>query len=167
MGETRRRSTEPRLTLVSFKICSKLSLNTLDNHFIPFLTGQQSSQLRSMPKNCAFYTNDGNLRKSWAFLDIVYYKSNSFYSFSAERLWQGLYRRKKQNKSGNFVFKPRGEHDEQNASMNYVVSSHLSPRPVSENISFSIEEIQYYVLFNIIAGPEAVLRQPLEDMKVF
>ena len=27
--------------------------------------------------------------------------------------------------------------------------------------------IQYYVLFNIIAGPEAVLRQPLEDMKVF
>ena len=100
MGETRRRSTEPRLTLVSFKICSKLSLNTLDNHFIPFLTGQQSSQLRSMPKNCAFYTNDGNLRKSWAFLDIVYYKSNSFYYFSAERLWQGLYRRKKQNKSG-------------------------------------------------------------------
>ena len=94
MGETRRRSTEPRLTLVSFKICSKLSLNTLDNHFIPFLTGQQSSQLRSMPKNCAFYTNDGNLRKSWAFLDIVYYKSNSFYYFSAERLWQGLYRRK-------------------------------------------------------------------------
>ena len=62
LGETRRRSTEPRLTLVSFKICSKLSLNTLDNHFIPFLTGQQSSQLRSMPKNCAFYTNDGNLR---------------------------------------------------------------------------------------------------------
>ena len=62
LGETRRRSTEPRLTLVSFKICSKLSLNTLDNHFIPFLTGQQSSQLRSMPKNCAFYTNDGNMR---------------------------------------------------------------------------------------------------------
>ena len=62
LGETRRRSTEPRLTLVSFKICSKLSLNTLDNHFIPFLTGQQSFQLRSMPKNCAFYTNDGNLR---------------------------------------------------------------------------------------------------------
>ena len=62
LGETRRRSTEPRLTLVSFKICSKLSLNTLDNHFIPFLTGQQSSQLRSMPKNCAFYTHDGNLR---------------------------------------------------------------------------------------------------------
>ena len=83
LGETWRRSTEPRLTLVSFKICSKLSLNTLDNHFIPFLTGQQSSQLRSMPKNCAFYTNDGNLRTSWAFLDIVYYKSNSFYSFSA------------------------------------------------------------------------------------
>ena len=53
---------KPRLTLVSFNICSKLSLNTLDNHFIPFLTGQQSSQLRSMPKNCAFYTNDGNLR---------------------------------------------------------------------------------------------------------
>ena len=49
LGETRRRSTEPRLTLVSFKICSKLSLNTLNNHFIPFLTGQQSSQLRSMP----------------------------------------------------------------------------------------------------------------------
>ena len=62
LGETRRRSTEPRLTLVSFKICTKLSLNTLDNHFIPFLTGQQSSQLRSMPKNCAFYTHDGNLR---------------------------------------------------------------------------------------------------------
>ena len=62
LGETRRRSTEPRLTLVSFKICSKLSLNTLDNHFIPFLTGQQSPQLRSMLKNCAFYTNDGNLR---------------------------------------------------------------------------------------------------------
>ena len=39
LGETRRRSTEPRLTLVSFKICSKLSLNTLENHFIPFLTG--------------------------------------------------------------------------------------------------------------------------------
>ena len=58
LGETWRRSTEPRLTLVSFKICSKLSLNTLDNHFIPFLTGQQSSQLRSKPKNCAFYTND-------------------------------------------------------------------------------------------------------------
>ena len=32
---------------------------------------------------------------------------------------------------------------------------------------FSIEDIQYYVLFNIIAGPEAVLRQPLEDTKVF
>ena len=62
LGETRRCSTEPRLTLVSFKICSKLSLNTLDNHFIPFLTGQQSPQLRSMLKNCAFYTNDGNLR---------------------------------------------------------------------------------------------------------
>ena len=62
LGETRRCSTESRLTLVSFKICSKLSLNTLDNHFIPFLTGQQSSQLRSMLKNCAFYTNDGNLR---------------------------------------------------------------------------------------------------------
>ena len=60
-GRNSRRSTEPRLTLVSFKICSKLSLNTLDNHFIPFLTGQQSFQLRSMPKNCAFYTNDGNL----------------------------------------------------------------------------------------------------------
>ena len=29
------------------------------------------------------------------------------------------------------------------------------------------EDIQYYVLLNIIAGPEAVLRQPLEDMKVF
>ena len=37
----------------------------------------------------------------------------------------------------------------------------------AKNISFSIEDIQYYVLFNIIAGPEAVLRQPLEDMKVF
>ena len=34
-------------------------------------------------------------------------------------------------------------------------------------MSFSIEDIQYYVLFNIIAGPEAVLRQPLEDTKVF
>jgi len=36
-----------------------------------------------------------------------------------------------------------------------------------QNISFSIEDNQYYVLFKIIAGPEAVLRQPLEDMKVF
>ena len=36
-----------------------------------------------------------------------------------------------------------------------------------QNISYSIENIQYYVLFNIIAGPEALLRQPLEDMKVF
>ena len=112
LGETRRRSTEPRLTLVSFKICSKLSLNTLDNHFIPFLTGQQSSQLRSMPKNCAFYTNDGNLRKSWAFLDIVYYKSNSFYYFSAERLWQGLYRRKnKKKRSRNSSLEEREEKD--------------------------------------------------------
>ena len=112
LGETRRRSTEPRLTLVSFKICSKLSLNTLDNHFIPFLTGQQSFQLRSMPKNCAFYTNDGNLRKSWAFLDIVYYKSNSFYYFSAERLWQGLYRRKNQKKrSRNSSLEEREEKD--------------------------------------------------------
>ena len=112
LGETRRRSTEPRLTLVSFKICSKLSLNTLDNHFIPFLTGQQSSQLRSMPKNCAFYTNDGNLRKSWAFLDIVYYKSNSFYYFSAERLWQGLYRRKnKKKRSRNSCLEEREEKD--------------------------------------------------------
>jgi len=42
-----------------------------------------------------------------------------------------------------------------------------SPRGKSQNISYSIEDIQYYVLFNIIAGPEAVLRQPLEDMKVF
>ena len=30
-----------------------------------------------------------------------------------------------------------------------------------------ISAFQYYVLFNIIAGPEAVLRQPLEGMKVF
>ena len=34
-------------------------------------------------------------------------------------------------------------------------------------LPFSIEDIQYYVLFNIIAGPEAVLCQPLEDTKVF
>ena len=38
-------------------------------------------------------------------------------------------------------------------------------RGKGQNISFSIEDIQYYVLFNIIAGPEAVLRQPLEDTK--
>ena len=31
LGETRRHGTEPRLTLVSFKICSKLSLNTLED----------------------------------------------------------------------------------------------------------------------------------------
>ena len=53
----------------------------------------------------------------------------------------------------------------------FVSLAHLnafsSPRGKGQNISFSIEEIQYYVLFNITAGPEAVLRQPLEDMKVF
>ena len=53
----------------------------------------------------------------------------------------------------------------------FVSLAHLnafsSPRGKGQNISFSIEDIQYYVLFNIIAGPEAVLRQPLEDMKVF
>jgi len=65
-----------------------------------------------MPKNCAFYTNDGNLRKSWAFLDIVYYKSNSFYYFSAERLWQGLYRRKnKKKRSRNSSLEEREEKD--------------------------------------------------------
>ena len=53
----------------------------------------------------------------------------------------------------------------------FVSLAHLnafsSSRGKGQNISFSIEEIQYYVLFNIIAGPEAVLRQPLEDTKVF
>ena len=51
----------------------------------------------------------------------------------------------------------------------FVSLAHLnafsSSRGKGQNISFSIEDIQYYVLFNIIAGPEAVLRQPLEDMK--
>ena len=50
----------------------------------------------------------------------------------------------------------------------FVSLAHLnafsSPRGKGQNISFSI---QYYVLFNIIAGPEAVLLQPLEDTKVF
>ena len=53
----------------------------------------------------------------------------------------------------------------------FVSLAHLnafsSSRGKGQNISFSIEDIQYYVLFNIIAGPEAVLRQPLEDTKVF
>jgi len=53
----------------------------------------------------------------------------------------------------------------------FVSLAHLnafsSPRGKGQNISFSIEDNQYYVLFKIIAGPEAVLRQPLEDMKVF
>ena len=53
----------------------------------------------------------------------------------------------------------------------FVSLAHLNafslPKGKGQNISFSIEDIQYYVLFNIIAGPEAVLRQPLEDTKVF
>ena len=52
MGETRRCSTEPRLILVSFKICSKLSLNTLDNHFIVCHKGSVSLTSKKLSCGC-------------------------------------------------------------------------------------------------------------------
>ena len=62
LGETRRRSTEPRLTFSLLQDLFKTFFEYIGQSFHLFLTGQQSSQLRSMPKNCAFYTHDGNLR---------------------------------------------------------------------------------------------------------
>ena len=68
LGETRRRSTEPRLTFSLLQDLFKTFFEYIGQSFHLFLTGQQSSQLRSLPaltEHVHLYTpvlRDGILR---------------------------------------------------------------------------------------------------------